>query len=203
MTKNNDIIEYTETPKRRKNSEEFQRFQVIDNRGFFAGNQVDPFFFSLQNIPFHLFITLHYRNPTFYGNTCDALLKRNRLISDIIHQTRTRLLLPQKSIHYFGTSEKGISERVHTHTLVHIREDTLPMEESIITQIIDLLPSELIDVSKQTYGLFSPQVGKIKDSQAVSSYLCKIRPGSDQIKWEHHSQKFTKFANRFKLPTPR
>lgn len=192
-------IEYAKSTERCKNLKEFQRFKIINNQGFFAGNKVDPFFYSLQNIPFHLFLTFHYRHPSFYGNTCDALLRRNRLISDIIHQTRTQLNLPQKSIHYFGTSEKGISERIHTHTLVHLREDILTKEDSIITQIIDLLPSELIDTPKQAYGGYPPQVEKIENSQAVSSYLCKVRPGSDQIKWEHHSQKFTTFANCFKL----
>src|SRR5690554_5975306 len=93
---------------------------IVNSQGFHKGLKVNPFFHTICEIPFRIFLSFHYRTSKYHGNTLNAISSRKRVIRDLIYKTRKEMGLKAKDIHFFGSAEQGISNRVHTHTLLYL-----------------------------------------------------------------------------------
>ena len=168
-------------------------YTIVDSQGFHKGRKVDPFFHTIKDIPFRIFLTFHYRTPHFFKATQDAISARRWVIKDLLYRTKKELNLRVKDVQYFGAAERGDSTRIHTHTLIYLKDHIRHMEQAILTKLIKLMPRDIVDTPKPLYGMTPPNAELVRDSEAVSSYITKIndRP----LHEEHHSDHFDKFVD--------
>ncbi len=168
------------------------------NAEYFRGIRTDPFFYTIRKIPWHIFLTFHYRKPSHYADSQSGLGNRRKQLFELFYKARKDLRLPQRSIQFFGTSERGTSDRIHTHTLVHLPHGFKASENDWIEALAKNVQRDLVDVPKQGCGILPMNIEMVRDSEAAAAYVTKVsRVRGDSCLEHHRGQSFIAFAAKF------
>jgi hypothetical protein len=162
-------------------------------------NHDRSWFYHLSEIDFDIFLTLHFKNKDYYGNSDDAHNNRRRLFRESFGNIARNLNKPYKSLFYFGICELGEDNKMHSHTLFKKRKD------------LNISNDELIECLKDSvdYRHFrkplreNPRhVEVVKDSVDCSNYILKIKTTEDKkfnIKENYyHSKNFHQICEYLK-----
>lgn len=142
----------------------YSRLYSIQGEQAYDGDmEVIPWFHHLRYIPHHIFFTFHYKPMSFYSVGLNGSKKRKDLIQNYIYSTRRELGLSQKDLNVFTAEEESTPGRVHTHSLMNVRNPDSKKIEQIISALKSSIPKEVE----------SPDIQIIKDSGKVASYVCK------------------------------
>lgn len=120
-------------------------------------------------------------------------------MAELFYKARKFLGEPQKSVVYFGTSERGTSDRIHAHTLGYITHRSKASESNWIEALVKHVQTDLVDAPKQDCGILLKNIELVRDSEAAAAYITKQRLIRDDSCLEHHSGKsFIDFAEKFR-----
>lgn len=138
-------------------------YLIEDGQGWDRNMKVLPWYYHLKDFPNHIFFSFQYKKKTNYKLGIDGLLNRQKLIQSYIHRVRVGLKLSQKDINVFSTGEEKTPRRIHTHSILTVRNPTPEKIESILSTMHSLVPDEVE----------FPDIQRSENSQNTGSYTCK------------------------------
>ena len=170
---------------------------IDNNKKYF--NHDKSFFYHLKDIEFDLFLTLHYKRSIYYKNTKDSECIRRRILRELFGNISRYLKIPYRSIMYFGASEKGSDNRIHSHILIRTRKDIHIENNELIEAIFAVLDKKIIRMDKKD---ISKGIAIVGDSVNASNYILKLKTSEEKqisIKeYFYHSKNFEKICESCK-----
>jgi hypothetical protein len=157
------------------------------------------FFYHLKDIEFELFITLHYKQSIHYKNTQDGQCNRRRLLKELFLNITRYLEIPQRSLMYFGVSELGSDNKIHSHILLKLRKDVNIEYNELIDAFFAVLDRNYIRIDN--WGM-SRIIEVVQDSMDAANYILKLKNSKEKkisVKEEYyHSKNFEQICESCK-----
>ena len=177
----------------------------VDEKGYLKeGNwRVDPFTYTIKNIPWKWFLSFHFRDTDYITNNEFSKKLRRKLINDIIQSTRKRLGLSTNDLHYFMSDEQQ-QGRIHTQGLITKKDKVTVSDEEILIELrSNICLEEVTCIEKGKEYIL---IEAVRDSKGAAAYLNKFNKNDLKEHSNFMSSKFVEFANnyrehKFKLPS--
>jgi hypothetical protein len=179
-------------------SNELETIYTSNTRHF---NHDESWFFHLNQIQFDLLLTLHFKEHKHYANTLQGDCNRRRLLRETFGKiASTPPRVPHRSLFYFGITELGCDDRMHSHTLVKIRKDIKGISsEELIGKIHSGIDNENFRLVERD---IPRSVEVVKDSTNTTNYILKIKTAMEKehrIKENYyHSKNFVQICKYMK-----
>jgi hypothetical protein len=170
---------------------------IHNNEKYF--NHDKSFFYHLKDIEFDLFLTLHYIRSIHYKNTQDSECNRKRLLRELFGNISKFLGIPYRSIMYFGVSEIGKDNKIHSHILIKTRKDIHIENNKLISAIFTVLDKKILRIDKKN---FSRSIAVVENSLDASNYILKLKTSEEKqisVKEDfYHSKNFVQVCESCK-----
>jgi len=155
---------------------------------------VSPFFYTLEKIPWDIFMTFHYKGRDF--NRDDEWAEKNRrsIIFRLINDSRKTLSLSKHDLQFFGTTEKKWG-RCHTHTLIHIKRKAGKNQDLVRNTIQAHIPWDIVTIPEKSTRENANQI--VNDPIAVSAYISKFNGNEIDAAPIHFSRDFVNFVSNY------
>jgi hypothetical protein len=175
-----------------------ENIKNIDNNEKYF-NHDKSFFYHLKDIQFDLFLTLHYKRSIYYKNTKDSECIRRRILRELFGNISRYLKIPYRSIMYFGVSEKGSDNRIHSHILIRTRKDIHIENNELIDAIFAVLDKKIIRMDTKD---ISRGIAVVVNSVNASNYILKLKTSEEKqisVKEDfYHSKNFVRICESCK-----
>jgi len=162
-----------------------QRLKISKN-GYIlhSGFEVDPIFYSLKNVSWQVFLSLHFKGIEYTSDSVNAEKNRQKAISEMVWGARKQLGLAHNDLIHVANSEKQ-NDRCHIHALVISKERARVDSEGLLDAIkanaywhILSFPSD-----SSAKNAFQP----VRDSVAAAAYYSKRNKNDMDVRSEYIS----------------
>jgi hypothetical protein len=169
---------------------------VTSNHGFlyYGKYKTSPIFYHIKDIKWNLFLSIHFKTPTYYSDNEDAERNRRLLFKKIISETCDRLNLATNDLQYVATTEKQ-QYRCHYHSLIYIKKKS-NVCVSLVRQTIQNLLNEK-NVAIKDPSEKGNQI--VIEHEEVAAYISKFNKNDMDCIPIHHSKKFIRFVENYRL----
>jgi hypothetical protein len=166
---------------------------------------VDPFYYPLKEIEWHILLTLKFRTMGYKGKHPKACYKRGEYLKDLMIRAKKKLELSRNDLIYFGTEEYNESLEYHIHTVIHVKKPLDTPVETVRRTIMDIISPKIIIIpppirgSHPSHRLY--RHCEIADSSDKTlKYINKIKQSYDSGKRIFHDEQknFVQFVKGYR-----
>lgn len=144
----------------------------ISKRGYllYNGYELDSIFYSIQNIPWQVFLSLHFTEKEYAVDSVEAEKNRRSAVQETVWGARRALGLAQNDLIHISNSEKQ-NGRCHTHALIYSKEKARVHSETLLYAIKANAPWDIL--SLPTPSSEKKAFSVIRDSKKTAAYYSK------------------------------